>query len=209
MPIALGRVPESSQVETPALTPLGELVLDETMRVAALPAAEQPRDRRGPMRPMALSPTRSRLTGWMLGAIFRIGDAAALGAVALAAAPLAAGRIVPSSLTPFVVGALALIWSLSTIHAYAFPQREGLGRHLVKVAAGFGLAALALEFLMLGFHPATIAQAPFGLWFVASFATLYALHTLWWAMVRRWRAAGRLTPSIVVVGAKANAERLV
>ena len=209
MPLALGRSQETSQLETPAPAALGELVLDETMRVEALPPPEQPRDRRGPMRPAALSPTRSRLTGWMLGAIFRIGDAAALGAIALAAAPLAAGRVAPSSLAPFVVGALALIWSLSTIHAYAFYQREGLGRHLIKVAAGFGLAALALEFLMLGFHPATIAQAPFGLWFVASFVTLYGLHTLWWAMVRRWRAAGRLTPNIVVVGANQNAERLV
>ena len=209
MSLALGRDHETSQVETPAPDAPGELVLDETMRIDALPPAEQPRDRRGPMRPLSLSPTRSRLTGWMLGAIFRIGDAVAMGAVALAAAPLATGHITPSSLSPFIVGGVALIWGLSTIHAYSFPQREGLGRHLVKVAAGFGLAALALEFLMLGFHPATIAQAPFGLWFVASFATLYGSHTLWWAMVRRWRAAGRLTPNIVVVGANANAERLV
>jgi polysaccharide biosynthesis protein PslA len=214
MPSALGRAREPSQAETPALRraanaalPDTELVLDV---VAFLPPAEQPRgDRRGPMRPNALSPTRSRLTGWMLGAIFRAADVAALGAVALAAAPLAAGRLAPSSLTPFVVGALALIWSLSSVHAYSFSQREGLGRHLVKVAAGFGLAALCLEFLLLGFHPATVAQKPFALWFLASFLMLYALHALWWAMVRRWRAKGRLTPNIVVVGANQNAERLV
>jgi len=209
MSLALGRRQQTSQVGTPAPAAPGELLLDETMRVTALPPAERPRERRGPMRPAALSPTRSRLTGWMLGAIFRIGDAGALATIALGAAPLAAGRIAPSSLTPFIVGAVALLWSLSTIHAYAFAQRESLGRHLVKVAAGFGLAALALEFLMLGFHPATIAQAPFAIWFVASFATLYGLHALWWAMVRRWRAKGRLTPNIVVVGANQNAERLV
>jgi len=145
----------------------------------------------------------------MLGAIFRIGDAIGLGVLAVAAAPLSAGRLEPSSLTPFIVGALALIWSLSTIHAYAFAQREGLGRHLVKVAAGFGMAALCLEFLLVGFHPTTVAEAPLRIWFVASFATLYGLHGLWWAMVRRWRAMGRLTPNIVVVGANQNAERLV
>src|SRR5579871_6493430 len=116
MPTALGRAREPSQAETsarrgpaesaPADT---ELLLDH---VAFLPPAERPRaDRRGPMRPAALSPTRSRLTGWMLGAIFRAADVAALSALALAAAPLAAGQIAPASLTPFIVGALALVWS--------------------------------------------------------------------------------------------------
>jgi Undecaprenyl-phosphate glucose phosphotransferase len=161
------------------------------------------------MRPMALTPTRSRLTGWMLGMIFRVADAAALGAIALAAAPLAAGVLMPSSLTPFVVGAVAVLWSLFTIHAYAFAQREGLGRHLVRVAAGFGMAALLLEFLMLGFHLSTVATRPFGLWFLTSFLGLNLLHAMWWLLVRRWRDRGRLTPNIVVVGATANAERLI
>ena len=210
MPLALGRAPETSQAETPELLALGDAALTGTLPFPDLPPAERSRsDRRGPMRPAALSPTRSRLTGWMLGAIFRAADVAALAAIALAAAPLASGAYSLAALTPFVVGALALIWSLSTIHAYGFAQREGLGRHLVKVAAGFGLAALCLEFLLLGFHPAAIAQKPFALWFLASFLTLYALHGVWWAMVRRWRAKGRLTPNIIVVGANQNAERLI
>ncbi|HLY80997.1 MAG TPA: exopolysaccharide biosynthesis polyprenyl glycosylphosphotransferase [Caulobacteraceae bacterium] len=156
-----------------------------------------------------MSPTRSRLTGWMLGAIFRIADAIGLGVLALAAAPLSAGRLAPASLAPFIVGALALIWSLSALHAYAFAQREGLGGHLVKVAAGFGLAGLCLEFLLLGFHPTAVATGPFWIWFITSFAMLFVLHSLWWALVRRWRAKGRLTPNIVVVGANQNAERFV
>ena len=167
------------------------------------PAAESQRDRRGPMRPAALTPSRSRLTGWMLGMIFRVADGAALVAVALAAAPLAGG-----GLAPFLIGSLAVLWALSTIHGYAFAHGEGLGRHLVRIAAGFGLAALALEVLMLGFHPA-VAQRPFGFWFLASFLILYALHGAWWLLVRRWRDRGRLTPNIVVVGATANAERLI
>ncbi len=210
MPAVLRRAEETSQADTSAqLAPARRHSWDTAPGAALLPPAEAPRDRRGPMRPAALSPTRSRLTGWMLGAIFRIGDAIGLGVLALAAAPLSAGRIAPSSMTPFIVGALALIWSLSTIHAYAFAQRESLGRHLVKVAAGFGMAALCLEFLLVGFHPTTVPEAPLRVWFVASFATLYALHGLWWALVRRWRAMGRLTPNIVVVGANQNAERLV
>jgi Undecaprenyl-phosphate glucose phosphotransferase len=178
--------------------------------IIALPLAEVDRsDRRGPMRPAALTPTRSRLTGWMLGVIFRLADATGLAAIAVAAAPLAVGDLETASLTPFLVGALVLLWSLSTMKAYAFARAEGLGRHLVRVAAGFGLAALALELLLAGFRPAIVAPRPFGLWFLASFLAVYGLHALWWVLVRRWRANGRLTPNIVLVGATQNAERLI
>jgi len=177
---------------------------------APLPPAETARsDRRGPMRPLALTPNRTRLSGWMLGAVFRLADAGALALTALAAAWVAAGAIAAASLAPFVVGALVLVWSLSAMKAYAFARAEGLGRHLVRVAAGFGLAVLGLELLLAGFRPAAIAPRPFGLWFLASFLAIYALHGLWWAMVRHWRVNGRLTPNIVVVGATANAEQLI
>ena len=209
MGATVGRAGQLSQAGTPepfgapkAAPPEGDIV--------ALPAAETERsDRRGPMRPGALTPTRSRLTGWMLGVIFRLADAGALALIALVAAPLAAGDIETASLSPFVIGALVVLWSLTTLKAYAFAQREGLGRHLVRVAAGFGLAALGLQLLLAGFRPAIVAPRPFGLWFLASFLALYGLHALWWAMVRRWRACGRLTPNIVVVGATPNAEQLI
>ncbi|HEY3797784.1 MAG TPA: exopolysaccharide biosynthesis polyprenyl glycosylphosphotransferase [Caulobacteraceae bacterium] len=161
------------------------------------------------MRPTALTPTRSRLTGWMLGVIFRAADAAALALIAVAAAALTSGPTPAATFTAFAVGAVAVLWSLSTIRAYGFAASEDLGRHLVKVGAGFGLAALALVVLLTGFRLADIGTRQFGLWFCASFLALYALHALWWATVRRWRVAGRLTPNIVVVGATANAERLI
>ena len=144
-----------------------------------------------------------------MGAIFRGADVLALTAIALVAAPLAAGRMAPSSLAPFAIGAFILVWSLSALHAYAFTQREDLIRHLVRLSAGFGLAALALQLLLMGFRPAVVAPEPFGLWFLASFAALATLHVGWWLLVRRWRAMGRLTPNIVVVGATANAEALI
>ena len=46
----------------------------------------------------------------------------------------------------------------------------------MRVAAGFGLAALGLELLLAGFKPAIVAPQPFGLWFLASFLAVYALH---------------------------------
>jgi len=207
---ALGRTLEPSQVDTPERIVQPRAAQIEPDALAGLPRAEQARsERRGPMRPVDLTPTRSRLTGWMLGVIFRAADAFALLAIALASAALATGELTAQSLAPFAVGALVMLWSLSTLRAYGFAQREDLGRHLVKVAAGFGLAALIFELLLTGFRPATIAPRPFGLWFAGSFAAFYGLHMIWWAMVRRWRAKGRLTPNIVVVGATANAERLI
>src|ERR1700761_4324186 len=149
MSLIMGRAGELSQAGTPE--PFGApAAADQTPQASTvkLPPPEMARsDRRGPMRPLLLTPTRTRLTGWMLGVVFRLADAGALALIALAAAPLAAGGIGTASVTPFVVGALLLIWSLSALKAYAFARTEGLGRHLVRVAAGFGLAALGLELL--------------------------------------------------------------
>jgi Undecaprenyl-phosphate glucose phosphotransferase len=206
MTLALGPAAISSQPGTPApalsrngVDAAGSAPRDETLTL----------DRRGPMRPAALTPMRSRLSGWTLGAIFRGADAVALALIGLAAATLSTGALRADALAPFAVGGLILLWSLPTLHAYDFTQHENLGRHLTRVAAGFGLTALALTLLLVGFRPAAVAPQPFGLWFLASFVAFGALHTLEWALVRRWRAAGRLTPNIVVVGATANAERLI
>ncbi|MBV9997262.1 MAG: exopolysaccharide biosynthesis polyprenyl glycosylphosphotransferase [Caulobacteraceae bacterium] len=161
------------------------------------------------MRPPALTPTRSRLNGWTLGMIFRLADLAALAAIALAGARLGAGAIATTSVVPFAVGALALHWSLSAVGAYSFSQSEGLARHLARIGAGLGLAAVALGILLSGFSPIEVGWRAFGLWLAASFAALCLLHPGWWRVVRGWRARGRLTPNIVVVGATANAERLI
>jgi Undecaprenyl-phosphate glucose phosphotransferase len=209
MTLTLGHALEPSQVDT--------LALDDAARSPQIGAAAGlvqadtlALDRRGPMRPAALSPARSRLTGWTLGVIFRAADIGALAVIALAGSVIfSGGALTAASLAPFVVGAIILIWSLASLHAYDFAPRERLVGHLTRLAAGFGLAALGLALLLAGFKPATLAPHPFGLWFLASFGLLGALHTLWWAIVRRWRAAGRLTPNIMVVGATANAERLI
>ena len=209
MPLALRLSSFPSQAETPA-RPAGQRVTQPGADAPPPTPAERARDeRRGPMRPVRLSPTRSRLQGWTLGMIFRIADVLAMGVIALAAEQLFRGGLAPAGVTPFAIGGLALVWSLSTIHAYAFAQSEALGRHLVRVAAGFGLAALCLELLLSGFKPSAIRLYDFSLWCLASFLTLYLLHGVWWAIVRRWRRTGRLTPNIVVVGATANAEKLI
>ena len=210
MTLTLGHALEPSQADT--LTRGGAARSPQIGAVAeGLAQAETlVLERRGPMRPAALSPARSRLTGWTLGAIFRAADVAALALIALAGAvAFSGGSLAPASFSPFIVGGVILFWSLASLHAYDFAARESLAGHLTRLAAGFGLAALGLAVVLAGFKPATLAPHPFGLWFLTSFLLLGALHALWWAVVRRWRAAGRLTPNIMVVGATANAERLI
>jgi Undecaprenyl-phosphate glucose phosphotransferase len=165
------------------------------------------------MRPATLTPTRSRLTGWMLGVIFRIADAAALSVVSVAAGLAAAHSTSQSgtlaTFTPFVIGAVTLAWSLWVVGAYGFSPREPLTRHLTRVTGGFVLAALALTLLMSGFRLAAVPSPRYVQWFCGCLVMLCGLHGVWWSVVKQWRAMGRLTPNIVVVGANANAQRLV
>ncbi|HUZ11978.1 MAG TPA: exopolysaccharide biosynthesis polyprenyl glycosylphosphotransferase [Caulobacteraceae bacterium] len=202
MSATLLRTPQPSQAETRTPAP--------PRRLAQIGAGRGGGgERRGPMRPVTLAPSRARLTGWTLAMIFRAADAGALALAALGAAWLASPAMDAAALTPFAAAALTLVWSLSALRAYAFVQGEALRRHLVRVAAGFGLAALVLEVLLGGFRPTSVTPAQLGAWLGASFLGLFLLHGLWWANVRRWRAMGRLTPNIVVVGATPSAEKLI
>ncbi|HEY5107034.1 MAG TPA: exopolysaccharide biosynthesis polyprenyl glycosylphosphotransferase [Caulobacteraceae bacterium] len=144
-------------------------------------------------------------------ATVRLGDAAALLAMAwltiLTGAPGLGGAGGPT-IMPLLVAIGVLSWSLGAIDAYGFGQKEAFDHHLRRVAAGFGLAAV----LMAGLLAMTgVGAAVSGLarWFLLSFVALGALHSIWWINVRAWRRSGRLTPNIVVVGATANAERLI
>lgn len=180
---------------------------------APLPPREiDPADRRGPMRPDHLSPTRSRLQGWTLAMIFRAGDLAGVAitslVIGLSGWPDGAWGDTDNLMIPMVAG-VALLWSLGATRAYALGHSEGLGRHLVRVGAGFGLTAVILAGLVSAFKPTAESATSLSLWFCVTFVALYGLHTLWWMRVRRWRRDGRLTPNIVVVGATPGAQRLI
>ena len=190
MSLAYGFSGDPSQVETPA-TPGGAQDPALSQGEAALPAAEASgAERRGPMRPTALSPLRSRMTGWMLGVIFRFADAAALSGIALAAAIIASPAHTAGAFAPFAVGAAAVLWGLSSIRAFDFAQGEGLARHLVRLSAGASLAALGLTLLLTGFRLAAVPALHFTQWFAASAVTLYASGAPWPTR----RRAGRRAP---------------
>jgi Undecaprenyl-phosphate glucose phosphotransferase len=169
-----------------------------------------PIPQRGPLRPEALATTRRRLSGKVLARRFRSLDVAALALTTPCSLLIdQRGDLLGVSLRmalPPVLAAAAILWLLKIARTYAFNAREDLSIHLAKVAAvtaiGAGLAVLT-ALLLGGSLPVT------GGFFLLNLCGLPGLHALAWSNVRRWRARGLLTPNIVVVGATANAGRLI
>jgi Undecaprenyl-phosphate glucose phosphotransferase len=217
MPAASQRVP--AEVETltaPASRAPAEAVSAPKARAGgSKPAKPSERragaDRRGPLRPEALTPVRTRFDGRLAQRAFRAADGLIIGALtALLCAPDAGGMLSASfgAVAPILAAAAVLIWSLDAVGAYRFDAHERLSGHLVRASSAFAapMAILGAATLLPGERHEVVR---WGVWLAFAFACLYLAHLGWWAQVRRWRAQGRLTPNIVVVGATRQAERLI
>lgn len=170
-------------------------------------------DRRGPLRPGKLISSRARVRGEAMSRTYRFADAVMTAALAWIACDLAnpAGvwRTPMDAVAPFLGTAMLLLASLRVFNAYRFGAREAFAAHLSRVAASFAAAGIALAAAAaLGVFPAAQARAA-GLWFAVTFVLLATAHLAWWLATRAMRRSGRLTPNIVIVGATANAERLI
>jgi len=157
------------------------------------------RARRGPFRPGQLIPSRARLEARLLARIFRFVDILAALAVVLGLTfeghPLAAG----------LWAAIGLV-VLRMLGAYDFPRKQGLAPHMARVGLGLGVGLLAAA---LALTPYDRAGSPIAWTLFAATAGLCVLHLAWWTIIARGRRLGRLTPNIIVVGATANAQRLI
>jgi Undecaprenyl-phosphate glucose phosphotransferase len=178
---------------------------------ATAAVADDPANRRGPFRPNRMAPVRERLSGPTLTRVFRLLDASLVAAVTLAAADLtAADGLMNQSfgaVLPLIVAPLVTLWMLNSVRAYGLSARETLGRHLSRaVTAGLigGLAGLIVAALTHLASPTVVA-----LFALAMTAALVGAHLWAWTSVRHWRDQGKLTPNVVVVGATANAARLI
>jgi Undecaprenyl-phosphate glucose phosphotransferase len=174
-------------------------------------AAGQNHHRRGPLRPAELVSTRSRQEAASFGRMLRAIEVGVVLAAALGMAEAAhpAGVLVApfGAVLPLLAGVLCLIWGLVRVSGIGRSERllDALGR------VGF---ALMVSFMVVGVLLALIRPAPpvmlaTAVWCAISAAAVIALRVLWWRRVRAWRAAGRLTPNIVVVGATDNARTLI
>jgi Undecaprenyl-phosphate glucose phosphotransferase len=142
-----------------------------------------------------------------LSRLFRVLDGLAFAAVTVAAILIA--RPTADVFAPLVLGALALMPALYLLEAYAFPRRETLGRHALRVLAAFGVVGIVVLLATLIFGRAEVEPALLAGWSLALAATTALLHAAWWRAIDHGRREGRLTPNVVVVGATVNAERFI
>ena len=168
-------------------------------RVSAGHGGDPGRARRGPFRPGQLVPARARLDARLLARTFRIVDS-------LAAAIVAAGVTLLAHPVAACLWAISTLLALRALGGYAFPRRQTLARHLARVGLGLG-AALLVAFAVVLVSGRADASTFWTL--LGAAGAIAGLHAAWWTIIARGRSRGRLTPNIVVVGATANAERLI
>ena len=164
-------------------------------------------DRRGPMRPAVLEPSRRRLSGRLAIGLFQVGDICALICGVIVSQRASTGWDI--RLLAQLVGACAAPMILGMTGAYAFSRRQGLISQILTTSAAMGatLGAVALTLILGGrsqWAPEAIIQ-----WSICNAVPLVGLHIIWWGLVRHWRASGRLTPNLIVVGATGAATRLI
>jgi Undecaprenyl-phosphate glucose phosphotransferase len=172
-----------------------------------------PLDRRGPLRPGRLIPSRERLRGETMARAFRGMDMAGLLALAWLVHDLMSPAGVWTSpvaqAAPYFAGAALLAAGLSLAQAYDFGARERLAAHLARIVSAAGLTGALLGVMLLAAHAPGPLFEGLSAFVALAFAWLYGAHAWAWSFVRRLRRSGRLAPSIVLVGATANAERLI
>jgi len=173
------------------------------------PPQANPADRRGPFRPQTLISTRSRLHGETIARSFQAIDAGVIMILTWVVFDFANPTGVLASpivaVAPAFAPALMLIVGLAAFRTYSFRAREAMGRQLLKLCGAFAVSGAIVGVLIWS------ANAPQGLalWAAIAFITTYLLHLAWRVSVSRMRASGRLTPTIVIVGANKTAERLI
>jgi polysaccharide biosynthesis protein PslA len=210
---ALGEFFARSETVT-SMAPNAAAALQKS-HLAAVEAGAEPAaflQRRGPMRPLRLSPSRSRLGPRGLARAFQLTDAALLLVLSLVSARVAAAGPLThaevGTVLPFLVSAFGAMWGLKGVNAYAYNASERLHGHLFRVALAFGLAAAAgvAAVLLFGTWRGTPAVLT---WAASAFVLVAVLHVWAWEKTRVWRREGRLTPNLVFVGATPNARHLI
>jgi len=179
---------------------------------AETPAADwslrdQDFDRRGPLRPLALEPSRRRFSGHLLTRTIQIADIIVLG-LGVFLVPNSFASIGPD-LGALFVGLIASPILLGVMGAYTFSRRERLGHRLFTVVAAMLASTGAIVLGQAIFHPPVGLQNILLAWTTFSCLPIVLVHGVWWGLIRHWRKSGRLTPNLIVVGATGAAMRLI
>ena len=118
-------------------------------------------------------------------------------------------RLPLAQVLPFALAPGAAAWACEQLGLYRPRPEEPLARRLGRLLLGLALGAAAGAGLALALGTLPAEGPPLALWTGAACAGCGLLHLVAWAEMRQWSRSGRLKPNIVVVGATANAERLI
>ena len=214
MPAATARTrtPEVP-AEAQETAPLDAIALQALAADFANPPKADTVNRRGPFRPERLVSARLKQSGALAARFFRAGDVVSVAVLALLTTRVAIGGHLTAAplrdLLPIVVGAPIAAWLIGVFGLYGFGRHERLGVHLSKVTTAFGIALVPAYGLAFMLETSDAAIAGLDSWFLMTPLAIMALHGLWFTTVHGWRAQGRLTPNVVIVGATKHAERLI
>ena len=138
-------------------------------------------------------------------------DILAVAIIAWLALALTAGGLLASPVRvalPYMAMPFVLYWGIRAADGYRYPYTEKALRHMTRVAMGGSLACGALLLVSaltgLGGDPAILAGTT-GLVWVATLA----LHANLVALVKSLIRAGALSQNVIIVGATANARKLI
>jgi exopolysaccharide biosynthesis polyprenyl glycosylphosphotransferase len=175
-------------------------------------SSEHPASRRGPMRPRRLVSLRQSQSRRLSPHVFRAVDLLSLTILTVAVcareSELALSATPLGQILPFVIGALVLARLLRSLRLYRFVRSDRFLIHLGQLGAAFGgttCAVFGTEWLF-GNGP---SMATCWIWVALAAVIVVVLHTAWWLRVRAWRAAGWLTPNLLIVGATEYAEHVI
>ncbi|HEY3813579.1 MAG TPA: exopolysaccharide biosynthesis polyprenyl glycosylphosphotransferase [Caulobacteraceae bacterium] len=210
--VARNRTPEVP-VEARESVPLDPIAL----QALAADFAQAPRagtvNRRGPFRPERLVSARLKQSGALAARFFRAGDVVSVTALAALTTAIALGGRLAAAplrdLLPIVVATSLVAWLFGVFGLYGFGRHERLGVHLSKVTTAFAVALIPAYGLAFGLGASDVAITGLDTWFLMTPLVVLALHGWAFTTVQGWRAQGRLTPNIVIVGATKHAERLI
>ncbi len=168
---------------------------------------------RGALRPAQLITTRARHEAAAVQRLFRAAD----GAAALVLAVLAAALAHPEgllkapvgSVLPLVAGIFSLLWCLRLARSSGLAHLGSLASALARIAFALLASAVVAALVIADVRPPAADVLATEIWFVLSALALGVSQAAWWRQLKQWRASGRLTPNIVVVGATENARKLI
>jgi len=169
--------------------------------------------RRGPLRPSTLISVREHQEYRLAGLFFRAVDTIFLIAATIYFFKHAAERsnleATVLDLTPAIASVFFTGFMLLTLGLYRFGRNERLHTHFTRLALAL-VAGAAVGLFSCTLVPAKqFGPADLLPLFLMIGAGVVLFHTLWWALVARWRSQGLLVPNVVVVGANSNAEDFI